>query len=128
MPNSQDPHPFTDADVFVKRGSALRSQMDDSISRHKSRVANDKKHALRFTIRDLFWLTVVVALGLGWGISYSHLWERLRVRGRHAGALRMALDNAEKNHHIQLLKLKDDTDPEADLLPVDWELTTREIP
>jgi len=28
---------------------------------------------LRFTIRDLLWLTLVVALGLGWWLEHSHL-------------------------------------------------------
>jgi len=121
MPNSQDPHPFTDADVFVKRGSALRSQMDDSISRHKSRVANDKKHALRFTIRDLFWLTVVVALALGWWVMAESQADQMQRTLRHAEALRQALYNAAINQAAR------DEGQEGEM-PVDWELATREIP
>jgi hypothetical protein len=26
----------------------------------------------RFTIRDVLWLTVVVALAVGWGVAYRH--------------------------------------------------------
>src|SRR5262245_37799625 len=47
-----------------------------------------KTTLMRFTLRDLFWLTVVVALVLGWGVSYANLFDRLRARGRHAEALR----------------------------------------
>jgi hypothetical protein len=82
---------------------------------------------MRFTLRDLFWLTVVVALALGWGVSYARLYERLRVRGRHAEALRMALDNAETNITIYKLFPASEVD-EGVLPPVDWELATREIP
>ena len=81
----------------------------------------------RFTLRDLFWLTVVVALALGWSISYARLYERLRVRGRHAEALRMALDNAETNVTIYKLFPVSEVD-EGVFPPVDWELVTREIP
>ena len=76
---------------------------------------------MRFTLRDLFWLTVVVALALGWGINSANLFERLRVRGRHAEALRMALYNADRNRQSE----ESTPNPE---LPVDWELGTREIP
>jgi hypothetical protein len=83
---------------------------------------------MRFTLRDLFWLTVVVALALGWTMSAAAWAGSLIATRRHAEALRMALYNAEQNHYVQLEKLADDPDPEADLLPVDWELATREIP
>lgn len=33
----------------------------------------------RFTIRDVLWLTVVVAFGLGWWLDRSHLARRLEV-------------------------------------------------
>jgi hypothetical protein len=82
----------------------------------------------RCTLRDLFWLTIVVALALGWRISAGNLAGQQQVTKRHAEALRMALDHAQQNHYVQLEKLADDPDPEADLLPVDWELATREIP
>lgn len=31
----------------------------------------------RFTLRDVFWLTLVAAMGLGWWATYrsAHLWE-----------------------------------------------------
>jgi hypothetical protein len=33
---------------------------------------------LRFTIRDVLWLTVVVALGRGWWVSYRTAWAENR--------------------------------------------------
>ena len=39
---------------------------------------------LRFTLRDLFWLIVVVALALDWGVSAENWHRRMQVRGRHA--------------------------------------------
>ena len=35
---------------------------------------------LRFTIRDLLWLTVVVALAVGWWLDHAKLPERWRWR------------------------------------------------
>jgi hypothetical protein len=66
---------------------------------------------LRFTLRDLFWLTLLVAVSLGWWASYARYVRRLNARGRHAEALRMALENAMHN------ATTDDNDL---LLPVDW--------
>jgi hypothetical protein len=40
---------------------------------------------LRFTIRDLFWLTFVVAMGLGWWLSIdSTTNENAKLRAEHA--------------------------------------------
>jgi hypothetical protein len=36
---------------------------------------------MRFTIRDLLWLTVVVALGLGWWVDRQYLISQLRPWG-----------------------------------------------
>jgi hypothetical protein len=33
---------------------------------------SDNPMPLRFTIRDLLWLTLVVAMVVGWWLSYSH--------------------------------------------------------
>ena len=42
----------------------------------------------RFTIRDVLWLTVVVALGVGWGIEHRRAAARdLRLPGRGRLAL-----------------------------------------
>jgi hypothetical protein len=62
---------------------------------------------LRFSIRDLFWLTLVVAMGLGWGMREWQLRaeksESVRLwRGRNGGARtrsgnrRLATDVAKK--------------------------------
>jgi len=83
---------------------------------------------MRFTVRDLFWLTVVVALALGWGISAAHWARRQQVTARHAEALRTPLDHAEQNIDAQRKLPGIDYDPKEGLLPVDWELATREIP
>jgi hypothetical protein len=45
----------------------------------------------RFTLRDLFWLTLLVATALGWSASYARYERRLFDRGRHAEALRREL-------------------------------------
>jgi hypothetical protein len=82
---------------------------------------------MRFTTRDLLWFTVVVALALGWGVSYANWLRRQRVTKRHAEALRMALNNAETNITIYKLFPVSEVD-ERVLPPVYWELATREIP
>jgi len=45
---------------------------------------------MRFSIRDLLWLTVVVALGVGWGINYVTLRDEQLTNAY----LRKAIDNA----------------------------------
>jgi hypothetical protein len=35
---------------------------------------------LRFTIRDLLWLTLVVAMGLGWWLDHRHLNQQLDIK------------------------------------------------
>jgi len=82
---------------------------------------------LRFTTRELLLLTVIVALALGWGISSANWDRRMRLTKRHAEALRMAFYNAEQNHEDLMDKLGSEAN-ESLLLPVDWELATREIP
>jgi len=88
---------------------------------------------MRFTLRDLFWLTVVVALTLGWGISSANWDRRMRLTKRHAEALRVSLENANHNHvAIREAMLSENPDDwsllEDDLATVDWELADREIP
>ena len=80
---------------------------------------------MRFTTRELMLLTAIVALALGWSISTARFNERLRLRARHAEALRHALQNAEDYRDAYLSQEHPST---AIFAPVDWELTTREIP
>ena len=69
---------------------------------------------MRFTIRDLFWLTVVVALGVWWWVDRSRLAERFnkfttRVYplvgpGRiiiHGGRAKLELDMPNLQHRPQ---------------------------
>jgi len=57
----------------------------------------------RFTLRDLFWLVLVCAICLGWGLNYlSNLNMRMR-----AGAVDRKLNVAREENKV-LTKLKDD--------------------
>lgn len=52
----------------------------------------------RFTIRDLLWLTVVVALVVGWGLDRGKLLSRLNRPGKmdvHVGELARGLNAGE---------------------------------
>ena len=52
------------------------------------------RKAISFSIRDLFWLTMVVAMGLGWWLDRGRLAEnhdRLLSEMERAAAERMAL-------------------------------------
>jgi hypothetical protein len=63
----------------------------------------------RFTIRDVLWLTVVVALGIGWWLSYRHWSESDRSlaadRGvwlRRAVYLKAMLNSLDKKEMYQV--------------------------
>jgi hypothetical protein len=89
MPNKREPTAFTHADVFAKPRSDLRTQMDNSIARHRDRVTNQttrNRLAFRFTIRDVLWLTVVVAILAAVLAGYAFL---------QLEAIRVARDSAE---------------------------------
>jgi len=49
----------------------------------------------RFTIRDVLWLTVVVAMGLGWWVERKRLAENLAVTRIHASDLQQNLLGAQ---------------------------------
>src|SRR5687767_11822829 len=120
MPN--DPDPFVGADVFAKSGSKLRTQMDSSIARHKSRLANEttRKAAFRFTLRDLFWLTVVAALAVALWLQRQDHEQRLGIVRRHAEALRRSLADAEHNEAVYLDKIANTRGLGEELIEVDW--------
>ena len=58
---------------------------------------------LRFTIRDLLWLTVVAALAVGWWLEHDRS-EAKRIKAYLSGydQLHRALLLLYKEHHIQL--------------------------
>lgn len=88
---------------------------------------------LRFTIRDICWLTVVVALVLGlWAQRQEHGRRIVRVR-RHAESLRRTLVDAEQNEATYLDKLATiygygPMVVEGELVEVRWDLADEPIP
>jgi hypothetical protein len=52
----------------------------------------------------------------------------MRSLRRHEMAHRDALYNAELNFYAVYNKVPTEADPDGNLLPVDWELTTQRIP
>ncbi|HEY2415906.1 MAG TPA: hypothetical protein VGI40_26935 [Pirellulaceae bacterium] len=82
---------------------------------------------LRFTIRDLLWLTVVVALLLGMWHQRRDYLQRLDIAHRHAAAVRLEVLKAQSNEqeyasHIDPIVL------EPHLAEVDWEVATQDVP
>jgi hypothetical protein len=91
---------------------------------------------MRFTIRDLMWATIVVALWLMLLTQFGRLTEANRrtdaVR-RHAEALRVELSHAEGNEQAYLGKLADvygteRAELDGELIDVDWTLADQGIP
>lgn len=82
---------------------------------------------IRFTTRDLLWLTVVAALALAlWLQRADHAWRLNAVRN-HSMALRKALVNAEYNEGVYLATIER-PDTVADLADVDWALIDKFVP
>ena len=81
----------------------------------------------RFTIRDVLWLTVVVALAVALWLQCADISWRLAALRLHAIALRDALVSAEHNETVYLSRL-DARDTETDLADVDWTLVDKFIP
>ena len=46
----------------------------------------------RFTIRDVLWLTALVAMGLGWRMDRSALWRKWAMLEYHESTLRHHLE------------------------------------
>jgi hypothetical protein len=60
----------------------------------------------RFTIRDVLWLTVVAALGVGWWIDHSSLAEPA---AKYRSLTPSQLDAAEAVNHREIFDLLRDT-------------------
>jgi ABC-type dipeptide/oligopeptide/nickel transport system permease subunit len=52
---------------------------------------------LRFTIRDVLWLTLVVAMGVGWWTSYWRVVDQ-HVRSESERVSRLFRDQYERHH------------------------------
>jgi hypothetical protein len=88
---------------------------------------------MRFTLRDLFWLTIVVALVLGLWVQRADHEQRIGIVRRHAESLRRELANAEQNEATYLDKLATvygfgPMAVEGELTEVNWELADQRIP
>ena len=53
---------------------------------------------LRFTIRDLLWLTVVVALAVGWWVNYRRITSELLAQYQRADDLERINQILEQGH------------------------------
>jgi hypothetical protein len=66
----------------------------------------------RFTIRDLFWLTVVVALAVGWWANRCRLAERLSLESLNVEMLTAERD-IERKAKQEVIALYDEARREA---------------
>ena len=87
----------------------------------------------RFTIRDICWITVVVALALGLWVQRQEHGRRIQSTRQHAEALRRTLADAEQNETVYFDKLANvygfgPMAVEGELVNVDWELIDAPIP
>jgi hypothetical protein len=82
---------------------------------------------LRFTIRDLLWLTVVVALMLAMWHQRRDYLQRLDIAHRHASAVRLEVLKAQSNER-EYATLSDPSVLEPHLVEVDWEVATKDVP
>lgn len=55
---------------------------------------------MRFFIRDLFWLTLVVAMGLGWWLHYRTMHANRQAVVRHAERAMESLRNAKNRCEV----------------------------
>ena len=61
--------------------------------------------ALRFTIRDLLWLTVVVALAIGWWLDHRHASESYADLEKSVNAAQVKLEQMRIQFQLdQVLK------------------------
>jgi hypothetical protein len=82
---------------------------------------------MRFTIRDLLWLTVVTALLLAMWHQRRDYLQRLDIAHRHASAVRVEVLKAQSNER-EYAMLTDPSVLEPHVLQVDWEVATKDVP
>lgn len=76
---------------------------------------------LRFTIRDVLWLTVVVGLGVGWHVERGRLLKRAEMAERSRDSFIMLADNVPNP-----IPDPAGVPPAPDKLPADFLATIRE--
>jgi len=81
----------------------------------------------RFTIRDLLWLTVVVALLLAMYVQRWNYRQRLSIAHHHASAVQREVLKAQSNEQEYASRI-DPSVLEPHLLQVDWEVATKDAP
>jgi hypothetical protein len=82
-------------------------------------VITEAERQMRFTMRDLMRLTIVVALAMGWSINRADWSWRMNAVRWHAMSLHDSLLNAHQNQYAE---------DEAALKPVDRELAGKDNP
>jgi hypothetical protein len=82
---------------------------------------------LRFTIRDLLWFTVVIALLLAMWHQRQNYLQRLDIAHRHASAVRREVLKAQSNEQEYASRI-DPSVLEPHLLEVNWEVATKDAP
>ena len=55
----------------------------------------------RFTIRDVLWLTAIVAMGCAWWFDHSRLWTVIKVVGRENWHYQAKEQEAERQAKAQ---------------------------
>ena len=83
---------------------------------------------MRFSLRDLLWLTVVVGLALTLLVQDRRHDILIGLVRRHAMALRDELADAEHNEQVYLDKIANTRDLGEELIEIDWTLADRGIP
>jgi hypothetical protein len=91
----------------------------------------------RFSIRDLFWATLVVAMGLGWGLHWRSIDANRQAAVQHAerlhgelAAAKECCEDLEKNVEYALEWRKKSVKPDFSLKSriVDWTVLDEPIP
>ena len=75
---------------------------------------------MRFTIRDLLWLTVVVAMGLGWWVSYRGIDAKRIQTASHANRLRKNLETAKWAYDllVPMVPFEDEVTGQPNYIPL----------